>query len=128
MTNCKRILVATITGLVFGALCYLMLLQSHPSTIIPWSGMLAVILSRGVLGFAIGVSACRVNWWLHGIVMGFIFSLPGAFGVVWLGFGRPSLVWVLILGIIFGFLVELVTSVLFKARMLDLPTLSKGVS
>ena len=126
--NRKRILVATITGLVFGAISYMLLHYSHQATIIPRSGTLAIILSRGVLGFAIGISTCRISWWLHGIVMGFIFSLPGAFGAIWLGFGRPSLVWVLILGIIFGFLVELVTSVLFKARMLGLPTLSEGIS
>lgn len=117
MLSGKRILIATIAGLIFGVISYLLTLSFAPAVGVSRSGVLAIILSRGVLGFAIGISAWRITWWLHGILMGFIFSLPGAFGAVWLGFGRPSLACVLFLGIIFGFLVELITAVLFKARM-----------
>lgn len=117
MMRGKRILIATIAGLVFGVISYLLTLSFAPAVGVSRSGVLAIILSRGVLGFAIGISALRVRWCRHGAVMGFIFSLPPAFGAVWQGFGRSGLIWVLVLGIIFGFLVELVTSVLFKARM-----------
>lgn len=117
MLSGKRILIATISGLVLGVISYLLIRSSIPAVGASRSAILTIILSRGVLGFAIGISTCRISWWLHGILMGFIFSLPGAFGAVWLGFGRPSLACVLILGIVCGILVELVTTVLFKARM-----------
>jgi len=117
MVSGKRILIATVLGLIFGVITYLLVQPSAPPGGIPMSGVLAIILGRGVMGFAIGISACQIRWWLHGIVMGFIFSLPGAFGSVWVGFGQASLVRSLILGIVYGFLVELITAVVFKARV-----------
>lgn len=114
--NGKRVLIATVLGLVFGAVSYLLAQPMAPEGGIPGSGVLTMILGRGVMGFAIGISAWRIGWWLHGILMGLIFSLPGAFGALWTGFGWAGLVWSLILGVVFGFLVELVTAVLFKAR------------
>lgn len=113
----RRILIATILGLIFGVISYFLVQPSAPPGGIPTSGVLAIILGRGVMGFAIGISACQIRWWLHGIVMGFIFSLPGAFGAAWLGFGQPGLVKVLIMGIVSGFLIELITTVIFKARV-----------
>ncbi len=117
MVSGKRILIATILGLIFGVISYLLAKPYAPAGGIPTSGVLAIIMGRGVMGFAIGVSACRMRWWLHGILMGFIFSLPGAFGAVWLGFGQAILVRSLITGIVYGFLVELITAVVFKARV-----------
>ena len=53
--------------------------------------------------------------------MGMIFSLPAAFGAI-LGPEKSEITYsmmfvsTLIMGIIYGFLIELITSVLFKAR------------
>ena len=58
---------------------------------------------------------------LHGIIWGLIFSLPAAFGAM-LGPENPEFsqtlmfASTLIMGIIYGFLIELITSVLFKAK------------
>lgn len=117
MVSGKRVLIATILGLICGVISYLMVKPYAPAGGIPASGALAIILGRGTMGFAIGISACQIRWWLHGIVMGFIFSLPGAFGSVWLGFGQANLVRSLITGIVYGFLTELITAVVFKARV-----------
>ena len=62
-----------------------------------------------------------MNWALHGILFGIIFSLPLAFS----GFMAPEseefsktamFLSTLVMGLIYGFLIELITSVLFKAK------------
>ena len=62
------------------------------------------------------------HWALHGIVMGFIFSLPGAFsaGIAPEGTGVSGemlFIATLVMGIIYGFLIELITTVFFKAKI-----------
>ena len=115
MLSGKRVVIATILGLIFGVVAYLLARPMAPEGGIPGTGIVTLILGRGMIGFAIGISACRIGWWLHGIIIGLIFSLPMAFGAVWTGFGWTGLVGTLVLGIVFGFLIELITSVVFKA-------------
>lgn len=112
----KRLWIATVLGLVLGFVEWL-LARGAGAIEIPWTGMVTIILSRGVLGFAIAISCWRLRWWLHGLALGLIFSLPQAFGALWTGFGwLGGLAAVLIGGLVIGFLIELVTSVVFKAR------------
>ncbi len=116
MLSAKRLLIATILGFLCGLLSWVGARSVAPEAI-PWSGVLAIVLSRTVLGFAIGLSAWRVAWWLHGLLLGLIFSLPAAFGGLWVGMGwYPGFVGPLVGGLIIGFLIELITSVGFKAR------------
>ena len=115
MLSGKRVVVATVLGLVFGVVAVLLARPMAPEGCIPGTGVVTLILGRGMIGFAIGISACQIGWWLHGIIMGLIFSLPIAFGAVWTGYGWAGLVWTLVLGIVFGFLIELITSVALKA-------------
>ena len=86
MLSAKRLLIATVLGFVCGLLSWVGARAVAPDPI-PWPGVFAIILSRTVLGFAIGLSAWRVVWWLHGLVLGLIFSLPAAFGGLWMGMG-----------------------------------------
>ncbi|OGU56325.1 MAG: hypothetical protein A2X64_08730 [Ignavibacteria bacterium GWF2_33_9] len=81
-----------------------------------------IILGRTMIGFAIGISSFKIKHWsLHGAVMGLIFGLPSAFGAV-LGPEQPNFphsmmfTWTLVMGIIYGFLIELITTVVFRAR------------
>ena len=81
-----------------------------------------IILGRTLLGFGIGISRFPMKHWsLHGIIMGLIFSLPAAFGAM-LGPENPEFshtmlfVSTVVMGIIYGFLIELITSILFKAK------------
>ena len=78
-----RLLVTTALGLLFGVIC--LLIASRGKAEMPaemswaaWSW--SIILSRALLGFVIGISAWRINYMLHGIVLGFVVSLPMAFG------------------------------------------------
>jgi len=117
----KRLIVATISGLVFGFVC--IGFASFGSQDFNLWLALAVILGRTLIGFAIGISRFPMKHWaLHGIVMGFIFGLPGAFGAGSApeGTGMSAemiFVDILVMGVIYGFLIELITTVFFKAKM-----------
>ena len=69
------------------------------------------------MGFTIGVSALRLGWWLHGIVIGIIASIPMAFSVL---DKTDILISTIIMKLIYGFLTELITSILFKAKPVGL--------
>ena len=79
MIGTKRVLIATLCGLLFGFIC-MGLASSNPESAgsLSASIKLNIILSRTLMGFMIGISALRLNWWLHGIVLGFISSIPMA--------------------------------------------------
>lgn len=112
MLTTKRVLIATICGFIFGLVCML-LASSNPDEPISTATKWTIIFSRTLMGFTIGVSAVRLQWWLHGIVIGFIGSIPMAFPVM----DRPAIViGTLVMGIIYGFLTELITSILFKEK------------
>jgi len=72
-----------------------------------------ILLSRTLMGFLIGISAMRIDWWLHGIVLGFIASIPMAIAVI----PRMDIVTgTLVMGMIYGFLTELITTKFLKAK------------
>lgn len=116
----KRLIIATILGVVFGFVCYGM--ASSGQNEIPQILAVNIVLGRTLIGFGIGISRFSFKHWsLHGIIMGLIFSLPAAFGAM-LGPENPEFshtilfVSTVVMGIIYGFLIELITSVLFKAK------------
>lgn len=116
----KRLVISTLLGVVFGFVCYGFASggQNEISTFLA----LNIITGRTLIGVAIGISSftCK-HWTLHGMLMGLIFSFPAAFGAM-LGPENPEFshamlfVSTIVLGIIYGFLIELITSVLFKAK------------
>lgn len=114
----RRVWIATALGLVFGVLNCLVIALAAP---IPRSGIATVVLARTVLGFVIGISALRMSWWSHGLLLGFIVSLPAAFAARLMAAQfrmSPNVAPVLVLaaGLVIGFLIELLTSAVFKAR------------
>lgn len=111
MLNTKRLLIATIFGVIFGFVCWGLASSHGPQ---PWFMAVSIILSRTLIGFAIGISVLKMGWWLHGIIMGIVFSLPMAFATFAMGFN--IFIMTIIMGIIYGFLIELFTTVVFKAK------------
>lgn len=116
----KRLIITTLLGLVFGIACYYMVLINTHEV----SKTLAfnIILGRTLIGFVIGISRFPLGHWsIHGILLGLIFSLPTGIGFL-LAPEFPDVnhktifITTLIMGMIFGFLIELITTVLFKAR------------
>lgn len=116
----KRLIISTLLGVVFGFVCYG--LASSGQNEIPTLLAVNIILGRTLIGVAIGISRFSLKHWsLHGIIMGLIFSLPAAFGAM-LGPENPEFshtmlfVSTIVMGMIYGFLIELITSVIFKAK------------
>lgn len=114
MLSTKRVLIATVCGFIFGVICMLLASSNpDPAYQLTLTTKLTIVFGRGLLGFTIGISAIRLSWWLHGIVIGAIASLPMAFPVM----DRMEIfIGTFVMGIIYGFLTELITSVLFKAK------------
>jgi hypothetical protein len=119
MPKTKRIIIATLSGILFGFVC-LTLASSGPEKL-PLPIALQIISSRTLIGFAIGISCISLkHWTIHGLVMGLLFSLPLAFSGLMAAnpdFSKASmLISTIVLGMIYGLLIELITSVIFKAK------------
>ena len=117
----KRLIVATLSGVLFGFVCYG--LASTGDGGLGWPVAVQIIASRTLIGFAIGISCLTVvHWSLHGLLMGVIFSIPLAFSGL---MAPPSpdfsstemFVWTIILGMVYGLLIEVITSAIFKAKV-----------
>lgn len=116
----KRVAVATLSGVLFGFVCYGF--SSMGDGGFGWPVAVQIIASRTLIGFAIGISCLTVaHWSLHGLLMGLIFSIPLAFS----GLMAPEhpdysacqmFVWTIVLGMVYGLLIEIITSALFKAK------------
>lgn len=114
MVGSKRLILCTLLGLVFGVICWGMISTKDPSLGTP--GALTVILSRAIMGFALGISRLPLRWWVHGTVLGALLSLPlavSALGVAEMGMGIAFAT--LVLGAIYGLIIELVATLVFKA-------------
>ena len=117
----KRLIIATLSGLLFGFVCF-GFANSGSADIEIWLGI-TIISGRVLMGFGIGISRFPMkNWAINGLVMGFIFSLPAAFGTM-MGSSSPEFdpltiaISTIVMGMIYGFLIELITTVFFKAKM-----------
>ena len=114
MLTAKRVIYATLCGFIFGLIC-MGLASSNPESTasltaaIKWN----IVLSRTLMGFMIGISALKIKWWLHGIIIGFISSIPMAITVL----DRFDIfIATFVMGMIYGFLTELITSILLKEK------------
>jgi len=123
MQKAKRIIVATLSGVLFGFVCF-GLASSAPGEL-AWPVALQIIVSRTLIGFAIGISCISfVHWSLHGLGMGIIFSLPLAFSGLMapesLEYTKTGMfIWTIVLGMLYGLLIEVITSLFFKAKIQD---------
>ncbi len=106
----KRIVIATVFGLVCGVIC---LMLGHFAAGTPWSPafILAGLANRGMMGFVIGIAALRMSPFLRGPLLGRLMSLGPA-----LAFWTPDkTVPYLVAGTIYGLLIDALTSKAFKA-------------
>ena len=112
MVTGKRVFWTTILGLIAGVLCYL--LGKRPVEDYPSWMAIVTVLNRTIIGFVIGISGLRGNWAIHGIFWGLLISLMIA--IPSLDEGNTSGFFMLMIaGAVWGFLIELLTSKVFKA-------------
>jgi len=79
---------------------------------IMWLFGVLLVLTNALMGFTIGISSLRIHWMAHGVIIG------GLFGVVLALFTQSQGLgfwWPLILGPVYGFVVELCATVFFRA-------------
>jgi len=116
MVYAKRLCIAILFGIITGLLCAYggkWKMGDAMTCCMMW----ATIFNRAFIGFAIGISAWKLGWFLHGILMGFLGTLPisvaGAINECSFG----AFIMLSLFGILWGFIIELFTTVIFKAPM-----------
>lgn len=109
----KRLAVATLFGLVAGAIC---------ATIIFTGGILKftpvtlgwILLNRAVMGFVIGASALKLRWAWNGIVMGVVVGLIFSW-FLYMTLGPVAMPFLSPIGnAAFGLMIEFFTTVVVK--------------
>ena len=120
MQKAKRVIIATLGGLVCGFICF-GLASSGPAPL-PLPAAIQIIVERTLIGFAIGISSLTLKHWsIHGLIMGFIFSIPLAVSSLMAPdnpqFSKTAMFTsTIVLGMIYGLLIETVTTKIFKAK------------
>ena len=109
MAKSSRLITATILGAVFGIIC--MLLSRYSAAVAFWPIGISLLLNHAVMGFAIGASSLKMNWAAHGALWGALFGLFTAIGSIGTGLS-PFVVFIII--IIWGFLIDFLTTKVFK--------------
>ena len=109
----KRIVVATLFGLVAGCICAAGAFYGH---MLKFSviTLVFVLLNRAVMGFAIGVSGLKLRWAWNGIFLGIaVGSIFSYYLFMNMGPGPMPVVNFFVNGI-FGLMIEFFTTVVFK--------------
>jgi len=110
----KRIVIATLFGLVVGGFCATVAFRSD---ILEFTvaNLIWVLLNRAVMGFAIGISGLKLHWAWNGIVMGLVVGSIFAYSLYLdLGLGPLPLANAAMNGL-YGLTIEFFTTVVFKA-------------
>lgn len=112
MVKGKRVFSSTILGVIAGILCYLM----SKGSVSPFPGWMVftTIFNRTLIGFSIGTSGLRWSWMWHGLFWGLLISLLMAVPAWGAGSFRGFYL-IMIAGAVWGLLIELLTSKVFKA-------------
>lgn len=109
----KRIVIATLFGLAVGMLCAAASFSAGFLKFTPVN-LVWVLLNRGVMGFAIGISGLKLHWAWNGIVVGLVVgSVFSYFLLMHLGPVFVPFVNAIVNGV-FGLIIELFTTVVFK--------------
>jgi hypothetical protein len=109
----KRIAIATLFGLVAGAICSTVMFSGGILKLTAVS-LVWILLNRAVMGFVIGTSGLKLHWVWNGIVMGLVVgSIFSWFLLMTLGVGTLPLVSP-VGNAVFGLMIEFFTTVVFK--------------
>ncbi len=116
MVNGKRIIIATIGGLLAGLACVSGGILMFGMTFTPLA-LLFVISSRVCIGFVIGISSLKIHWALRGLFIGFIIGFPFPIYDLIIGQAPVIAATAFVMSSVFGVLIEFFTTVVFKAEM-----------
>ena len=111
----KRTFLALFFGLIAGLICGWTGYSDTPEEI-RMMVFITVVLNRLFIGFIIGISAWKMKWQAHGIVLGLLGTLPLSVPLLYsAGAGLNIFLMYTIAGVVWGFLIELLVSKALKA-------------
>ena len=111
----RRLWVCMLGGVIAAVFCLIgrQIIYSFPEIL--WENIAATVANRLLLGFVIGISGWRINYLLHGAILGLILSLSVSIGFLAdniLGFFLFTTA-----GVIYGIMIEWLSTNVFKAPM-----------
>ena len=77
---------------------------------------LYILVNRTLIGLVIGISLLRIHWARHGLLIGLLVGIPFAAGCLLEENNIETALAALILGSLYGLMIEFFTSVVFGAR------------
>lgn len=110
----KRFIVCIIGGIISAFICILGGSIRGAFTTISLT-VLAISANRLLIGFVIGISGWRINYLLHGAIIGLIISITTS--IKFLPDDMISFVLYTCAGVVYGLLTEFLSTVVFKAPM-----------
>ena len=116
MFNSKRLMVAVSLGFVMGLSCYLSAVVLFDMTFNTVE-TINVFVNRMLIGFVIGISILKMNWYSHGMLIGLIVGLPFLLYDYITGKEILIVIGVAFLNPIYGLLIEFFTSKVFKQEV-----------
>jgi len=115
--NAKRFWLCLILGTIAGLICAVSGNNNVPEESRQMV-FISVVLNRAFIGFVIGISGWKMHWAMHGIIIGILGSLPLSVPLI---FTPDKGTWICMMytmaGAVWGFGIELITSVAFKAKI-----------
>jgi len=121
MNSSKRIFITTTLGLISGAIA-VWFTNAAGENPLPPEIILRMLVTFSFMGCVIGISSLRWHWAIHGLILGGLFGLIEGLSSYALIGQIELLVIPIIFGMVFGFLVELITSVGFKVGVSRMDT------
>jgi hypothetical protein len=110
----KRLLICLIGGFVAGIICSIGGHLSGNIAEFSFFPIAGTFFNRLMLGFFIGISRLKINYLVHGMLIGFLVSLISS--IPFLENGITGFLFFSIAGIIYGFLIELFATKVFKTE------------
>jgi len=111
----KRLLICTLGGVIAGIICSVGGLLSGNIPQLTFFAIASTFVNRLLLGFFIGISNLKMNYLLHGTMMGLFVSFITS--VSFLEDNVAGFMFFTVAGIVYGLLIELFAVKVFKVKM-----------
>lgn len=111
----KRLIICTIGGIVAGIICSAGGYLTGNIQTFSFAAVAPAFFNRIMLGFLIGISGFKINYLVHGVLMGLLVSFMTS--ISFLGPELRGFMFFTAAGIIYGVLIELFATKVFRAAM-----------
>ena len=112
--NIKRLVICIIGGMVAAAICIGGMAAGGRVELTPML-VASGIGNRILIGFVIGISKWKIQYLLHGALIGFLVTLSSSIGILFTS--MQGFLLYTAAGIVYGLLIELFATKVFKAPM-----------